>query len=131
MRLGLTQRVAAAAGGICLRLAAVAANTLATAVRLPLSGWRSGDGPWLRAPPAATVGQASVRRPFPSCLRIDMFAAVFICVVYPQGIFFRRAKECTMLQSQRQSPKLLEQVRTAIRTRHYSLRTQETYLSWI
>jgi hypothetical protein len=60
-----------------------------------------------------------------------MFAAVFICVVYPQGIFFRRAKECTMLQSQRQSPKLLEQVRTAIRTRHYSLRTQETYLSWI
>ncbi len=36
-----------------------------------------------------------------------------------------------MLQSQRQPPKLLEQVRTAIRTRHYSLRTEETYLSWI
>jgi hypothetical protein len=39
MRLGLTQRVAAAAGGICLRLAAVAANTLATAVRLALRRW--------------------------------------------------------------------------------------------
>jgi site-specific recombinase XerD len=36
-----------------------------------------------------------------------------------------------MLQSQRQPPKLLEQVRTAIRTRHYSLRTEETSLSWI
>ena len=35
-----------------------------------------------------------------------------------------------MLQSQRQPPKLLEQVRT-LRTRHYSLRTEETYLSWI
>ena len=101
MQLGLTQRVAAAAGGICLRLAAVAANTLATAVRLPLSGWRTGDGPWLRAPHAATVGRASVRRPFPSCLGIDMFAIVFICVVYPQGIYLRLAKECTILQSQR------------------------------
>jgi hypothetical protein len=36
-----------------------------------------------------------------------------------------------MLQSQRQPPKLLEQVRAALRTRHYSLRTEETYLSWI
>ncbi len=36
-----------------------------------------------------------------------------------------------MLQSQRQPPKLLEQVRTALRTRHYSLRTEATYLSWI
>src|SRR5215470_15422438 len=36
-----------------------------------------------------------------------------------------------MLQSQRQPPKLLEQVRTAIRTRHYSIRTEEAYLSWI
>lgn len=36
-----------------------------------------------------------------------------------------------MLQSQRQPPTLLEQVRTALRTRHYSLRTEETYLSWI
>src|SRR5262245_18383792 len=26
---------------------------------------------------------------------------------------------------------LLEQVRTALRTRHYSLRTEATYLSWI
>ena len=36
-----------------------------------------------------------------------------------------------MLQSQRQPPKLLDQVRTAIRTRHYSIRTEATYLSWI
>ena len=36
-----------------------------------------------------------------------------------------------MLQSQRQPPKLLEQVRTALRTRHYSIRTEATYLSWI
>ena len=36
-----------------------------------------------------------------------------------------------MSQSQRQPPKLLEQVRIALRTRHYSLRTEDTYLSWI
>ena len=36
-----------------------------------------------------------------------------------------------MLQSQSQPPKLLDQVRTAIRTRHYSIRTEATYLSWI
>lgn len=36
-----------------------------------------------------------------------------------------------MLQRQAQPPKLLEQVRQAIRTRHYSLRTEETYFSWI
>jgi len=36
-----------------------------------------------------------------------------------------------MLQSQRQPPKLLEQVRAALRTRHYSLRTEETYLGWV
>ena len=36
-----------------------------------------------------------------------------------------------MLQSQRQPPTLLEQVRIAIRTRHYSVRTEETSLSWI
>ena len=29
------------------------------------------------------------------------------------------------------APELLEQVRTALRTRHYSLRTEATYLSWI
>jgi magnesium chelatase subunit D len=40
MQLGLAQRVAAAAGGTCLHLADLAANTLATAVRLSLSGWR-------------------------------------------------------------------------------------------
>ena len=34
-------------------------------------------------------------------------------------------------RSQPQPPKLLEQVREAIRTRHYSLRTEETYLSWV
>ena len=28
-------------------------------------------------------------------------------------------------------PKLLEQVRTVIRTRHYSLRTEQTYVQWI
>ena len=28
-------------------------------------------------------------------------------------------------------PKLLEQVRTVIRTRHYSLRTEQTYIQWI
>jgi len=28
-------------------------------------------------------------------------------------------------------PKLLEQVRTVIRLRHYSLRTEQTYVSWI
>ena len=33
--------------------------------------------------------------------------------------------------SQHQSPKLLEQVCEAIRTRHYSLRTEDTYLRWI
>ena len=34
-------------------------------------------------------------------------------------------------RSQHQPPKLLEQVREAIRVRHYSLRTEATYLSWI
>ena len=33
--------------------------------------------------------------------------------------------------SQHQSPKLLERVCEAIRTRHYSLRTEDTYLRWI
>lgn len=28
-------------------------------------------------------------------------------------------------------PRLLEQVRAAIRTRHYSLRTEEAYVGWI
>jgi integron integrase len=32
---------------------------------------------------------------------------------------------------QRQPPKLLDRVRIAIRTRHYSLRTEEAYVSWI
>src|SRR5215468_8304254 len=33
--------------------------------------------------------------------------------------------------SQHQSPKLLEQVRESIRVRHYSIRTEDTYLRWI
>jgi hypothetical protein len=36
-----------------------------------------------------------------------------------------------MLPRQRQPPKLLEHVRAALRTRHYSVRTEETSLSWI
>ena len=40
MQLGLAQRVAAAAGDTCLRLTDLAANILATAVHLSLSGWR-------------------------------------------------------------------------------------------
>jgi len=35
------------------------------------------------------------------------------------------------MPSQHQSPKLLEQVCEAIRTRHYSIRTEDTYLRWI
>jgi len=34
-------------------------------------------------------------------------------------------------RSQDKAPKLLEQVREVIRARHYSLRTEGTYLSWI
>ncbi len=30
-----------------------------------------------------------------------------------------------------QKPKLLDQVRFAIRTKHYSIRTEEAYVSWI
>ena len=30
-----------------------------------------------------------------------------------------------------QKPKLLDQVRDAVRTRHYSRRTEKTYVSWI
>ena len=30
-----------------------------------------------------------------------------------------------------QKPKLLEQVRTAVRVRHYSLRTEQAYVQWI
>ena len=45
MQLGPAQRVAAAAGSTCLRLADLAANTLALAIRLSLSGWREGATP--------------------------------------------------------------------------------------
>ena len=45
MQLGLAQCVAAAAGSPCLRLADLAANTLALAIRLSLSGWREGATP--------------------------------------------------------------------------------------
>jgi hypothetical protein len=34
-------------------------------------------------------------------------------------------------RSQHQPPKLLEQVRAGIRARHYSIRTEETYLRWM
>ena len=57
MQLGLAQRVPAAAGGTCLHPADLGANARATAVRLSLSGGRSGDGPRLRAPHATTVGR--------------------------------------------------------------------------
>src|SRR5713101_9415874 len=36
-----------------------------------------------------------------------------------------------MSQNQLQPPRLLEQMRKVIRARHYSLRTEETYLSWV
>jgi Mg-chelatase subunit ChlD len=45
MQLGLAQWVAAAAGSTCLRLADLAANTLALAIRLSLSDWREGATP--------------------------------------------------------------------------------------
>src|SRR4029450_11433691 len=35
------------------------------------------------------------------------------------------------MPSQHQSPKLLEQVCEAIRARHYSIRTEDSYLRWI
>lgn len=36
-----------------------------------------------------------------------------------------------MYTNQHKKPKLLEQVRNALRSRHYSIRTEEAYLSWI
>jgi hypothetical protein len=36
-----------------------------------------------------------------------------------------------VLPSQPEAPRLLEQVREAIRVRHYSLRTEQTYVGWI
>src|SRR5262249_12073839 len=36
-----------------------------------------------------------------------------------------------MSQSQLQPPRLLEQMRMVLRTRHYGLRTEETYLGWV
>src|SRR3989442_12299064 len=36
-----------------------------------------------------------------------------------------------MVQSQLHPPRLMEQMRTVIRARHYSLCTEETYLSWV
>ncbi|MGE3538554.1 MAG: phage integrase N-terminal SAM-like domain-containing protein [Candidatus Tectimicrobiota bacterium] len=41
------------------------------------------------------------------------------------------ARERPRQPSHPQPPKLPEQVRTALRSRHYSLRTEEAYLSWI
>jgi len=45
MQLGLTQCSAAAAGSPCLRLADLAANSRALAIRLALRGWREGATP--------------------------------------------------------------------------------------
>jgi len=36
-----------------------------------------------------------------------------------------------MTERKVQKPKLMEQVRTALRTRHYSIRTEEAYIHWI
>jgi hypothetical protein len=36
-----------------------------------------------------------------------------------------------MVQSLNKQPKLLDQVRYAIRTKHYSYRTEEAYVNWI
>jgi hypothetical protein len=36
-----------------------------------------------------------------------------------------------MSQSQLQPPRLLEQMRAVLRARHYSLRTEGTYLGWV
>jgi len=33
--------------------------------------------------------------------------------------------------TEHQQPKLLDQVRAAIRTKHYSIRTEDTYVNWI
>jgi len=34
-------------------------------------------------------------------------------------------------EREKQKPKLLEQVKTALRTRHYSIRTEDAYIHWI
>jgi repressor LexA len=44
--------------------------------------------------------------------------------------WFQRAARVTHASEERK-PKLLDQVREAIRARHYSLRTEEAYVSWI
>ena len=36
-----------------------------------------------------------------------------------------------MLQTTPTKPKLLDQLRSAIRTRHHSLRTEQSYVSWV
>jgi integron integrase len=41
------------------------------------------------------------------------------------------ALSCASFQSRERRPKLLDQVRNAIRTRHYSWRTEQTYVQWI
>lgn len=41
------------------------------------------------------------------------------------------ASHSTSFSPQERSPKLLDQVREAIRTRHYSLRTEKTYVQWV
>jgi integron integrase len=47
----------------------------------------------------------------------------------PQPLMVRESKPIIAYQSQ--SPKLLDRVRAALRRRHYSIRTEETYVQWI
>src|SRR5690242_8371747 len=46
---------------------------------------------------------------------------------HPTGSFIHPA----LLPHVERKPKLLDQVRQAIRVRHYSLRTEDTYIHWI
>lgn len=42
-----------------------------------------------------------------------------------------KASSAAPSDSSQRPPRLLDQVRSAIRTRHYSRRTEQTYLTWI
>jgi hypothetical protein len=49
-------------------------------------------------------------------LLYSVFGPSILCDIAPEGA---------------RKPKLLDQVREAIRTRHYSRRTEESYVGWI
>jgi hypothetical protein len=49
-------------------------------------------------------------------LLYSVFGPSIVCDIAPEGA---------------RKPKLLDQVREAIRTRHYSRRTEESYVGWI